>query len=232
MSPEPPGPKGTMILIGRDGYCAARAGNGPARSRSARGQNGDRSRHFASSAPQPGQPRGWFSQLSRGISSFSSFRRPASRCAVMLRLGGVGRLIPEWSLGIVTPFLVKSRRIFAARLAFMWLAVVRLAAGRLAAPRLVVSRFVISGPVVPGFVLAGLDPAKACHAVGAPSPHAVDAGQRQTRARSAAYPPPAGPADLRERLDADVVFLVGTPDHLGKGCRRRARKSRTRWWRP
>jgi len=28
MSPEPPGPKGTMILIGRDGYWAARAGIG------------------------------------------------------------------------------------------------------------------------------------------------------------------------------------------------------------
>src|SRR5882757_7929478 len=28
MSPEPPGPNGTMILIGRDGYDADRAGNG------------------------------------------------------------------------------------------------------------------------------------------------------------------------------------------------------------
>src|ERR1700704_1392749 len=28
MSPEPPGPNGTMILIGREGYCAACAPNG------------------------------------------------------------------------------------------------------------------------------------------------------------------------------------------------------------
>src|SRR4029079_18225776 len=117
----------------------------------------------------------------------------------MLRLGGVGRFVPEWSLGIVTPFLVKPRRIFAGRLVAVRLALARFAAGRLVAPGLVVTRL-----VVPGLVLPGL---------------AVRSRRRLlTRSmRGSVHGRPLFRSRLilrafGERLDTDIVFLVGTTE--------------------
>src|SRR5260370_25013726 len=105
----------------------------------------------------------------------------------MLRLSGVGGLLAERPLGIVTPFLVKSRRLFVAGLAAVRLGVWfrrPLFAGSIARAGVAVERCLFTPRRMRPLLCSRL----ALRALG-------------------------------QRLDADVVLLVGAPDLDGKGLR-------------
>src|SRR6266567_2610069 len=101
--------------------------------------------------PQARDPAGNLSvaKLLLFLLSECRFRRAF---AVMFRLAGVSGLVAERPLLVVTPFLVESRRLIAARLALVRLASARFVTPRLVSPRLAVwpRRPLLAGSIVRG----------------------------------------------------------------------------------
>src|SRR4051794_32832608 len=118
ISPEPPGPNGTMIRIGRDGKEVARTAPGM--------------KALPISARRERRSIRLVCMERASVAEFFLFllAKRGFRGAVMFRFGGVSGFLAERSLFIVTPLLVESRGLFAARPVVMGLGIARFSAGR------------------------------------------------------------------------------------------------------
>ena len=172
-------------------------------------------------------PAGCRRLLSRGISSFSSFRMRVSQ----------RRHVSAWRHKRASPGTAafcrsaspcRNQRLLAARLVVIGLAVAGFAAGRLVAPGFFVSGFFVARLVfarlvprlgVPRLVLPRL-------AV-RPRRPLLTLARRRTLLR-----PRARPAGLRASARCGYCLPCRDGGGYRQSCRRRARKSRTRWWCP